>query len=334
MPIPRVTVAIPTYNRVELLQRAVRSVLDQTLTDVEVIIHDNCSTDGTEAWARQLSAREDRVIYVRNIENIGHWRNQTKALHSGMGPYVSLMWDDDVMLPTNLERKVAVLDMRPDVVAVHSSFENVRTDGTHISTWIQWDMPDEEIVVERPDEFIAKAYRFPARMHIGTIMFRRSAVGGMGLFQQDAPADDLMVFLRMARRGSIAYVREPLMQIEINTGISATTGYLAVIGEHYAPTFKTIDGANKVLDAFMSELRPGFWRRMRLRINQRTYAQSMFTEMMMTRHRGFRPPRQAWTLLRQIARAHPLVVVNPKFYVRSMFGRPRGLKIDGPPNIG
>jgi len=65
----RVTVVILTYNRVELLKRAVQSVLKQTGVDFTLIISDDSSSDGTEAYCNQLSSEDARVIYRRNENN-------------------------------------------------------------------------------------------------------------------------------------------------------------------------------------------------------------------------------------------------------------------------
>ena len=65
----RITAFIVTYNRVEYLKKAIDSVLNQTCRDFELIILDNCSTDGTEEYVKSLN--DDRITYIRHEKNIG-----------------------------------------------------------------------------------------------------------------------------------------------------------------------------------------------------------------------------------------------------------------------
>jgi glycosyltransferase involved in cell wall biosynthesis len=310
-----VTIAMPTYNRVELLQRAVRSVLDQTVSDVELIIHDNCSADGTEGWATNLAATDERVVYVRNAENIGHWRNQTKALHSGTAPLVGLMWDDEVMDPTNLERKLAVLDAHPEVGAAHSAIHVRREDGSLVSDWVLWDVPDRPIVIEQPHEFVRRSYRYPARMVVGSIVMRRSITAGLGLFQEHAPSDDHMLFLRIGSRGPTAYLRDALTSVEVNGGISASTAYQVAIDGHLAPTLKFVNGANKVMDMFMDEYRPPLTERLGLRAQQRIWNHATLAHMVGVHHPHLQPRGSVARMLRDIAKTDPTALLNPAFYL-------------------
>lgn len=66
MSAPLLTIGIPTFNRLGLLRRAVKSALDQDCGDLEILIADNASPDGTEEYCRELAAREPAVRYIRH----------------------------------------------------------------------------------------------------------------------------------------------------------------------------------------------------------------------------------------------------------------------------
>ena len=103
---PKVSVIIPTYNRADILPRAVSSALSQTYDDCEIIIVDDCSTDHTRETVSAWS--EERIRYIRHAEN----RRQSGALNTGIdnarGQYVAFLDDDDEWVPTKLERQFAV----------------------------------------------------------------------------------------------------------------------------------------------------------------------------------------------------------------------------------
>src|SRR5215212_10104103 len=107
---PRVTVGIPVYNGAKYLGQAIESVLAQTFADFELIICDNASTDATAAIALDYAARDPRVRYARNRENLGVGRNFNRLIELGMGQYFKWLAADDVIAPEFLERCVEALD--------------------------------------------------------------------------------------------------------------------------------------------------------------------------------------------------------------------------------
>ena len=115
---PEITVVIPTFNRAELLRKAVNSVLAQTDVDLEVVISDNCSDDHTPQVAAEFQ-HDLRVRYFRNERNIGMVGNWKRAIfeHSQSDWFV-LMSDDDFFTdPTYLgEASRAISLHRPAVV--------------------------------------------------------------------------------------------------------------------------------------------------------------------------------------------------------------------------
>lgn len=112
---PKVSVIIPTYNRLELLKVATQSALDQTFKDYELIISDNHSTDGTQAWARKLTKKNRRITYVRNSKNLGMVANWNAGILKARGKYVTILMDDDFWKPQFLQETSRVLDKETDV---------------------------------------------------------------------------------------------------------------------------------------------------------------------------------------------------------------------------
>ncbi|MCE9629974.1 MAG: glycosyltransferase [Planctomycetia bacterium] len=125
---PLVSICIPTYNRLALLQAAVQSCLAQTFTDFDIVITDNSDRDDSEQWVRQLN--DPRIRYHRNERNLGGAGNFSKAISLARGKYVKLLMDDDLMKPEFLALTVAALEKHPtagvamapmDLIDVHSA---------------------------------------------------------------------------------------------------------------------------------------------------------------------------------------------------------------------
>ena len=133
--IPTVSVGLPVFNGENYLAEAVKSILDQTFGDFELIICDNASTDRTEEIARRFAALDKRVRYHRNATNIGGGRNQKLAVDLSRGRYVRLAAHDDLIAPTFLEECVRELENRPDAIICFSGTIVIDEDGNQVSTY-------------------------------------------------------------------------------------------------------------------------------------------------------------------------------------------------------
>jgi len=126
---PRVSVGIAVYNGEEYLDQAIQSVLAQTFTDFELIVSDNASTDATPAIVLDYAARDSRVRYSRNRENIGSTPNFNRAFDLATGQYFKWMAADDLIAPEFLENCVAALDANPGAVLAYTRASGIDAQG-------------------------------------------------------------------------------------------------------------------------------------------------------------------------------------------------------------
>nr|MBR4281209.1 glycosyltransferase [Clostridia bacterium] len=113
---PTISVIIPTRNRRELLLRAIDSVLKQTHQDVELIVIDDASDDGTQSAV--LDLHEDRVQYVRLPQQQGACAARNRGIDMARGEYIAFQDSDDVFHPDKLEKQLQYLtESGADVVA-------------------------------------------------------------------------------------------------------------------------------------------------------------------------------------------------------------------------
>ena len=114
-PCPRVSVVVPCYNYRHYLSQCVRSVLSQPGVDVDVVIVDDASTDGSPDLAAQLAESDSRVSVIRHVRNVGHIATYNDGLDAAAGDYLVLLSADDLLAPGSLARATALLETHPSV---------------------------------------------------------------------------------------------------------------------------------------------------------------------------------------------------------------------------
>jgi glycosyltransferase involved in cell wall biosynthesis len=109
------SVAIATYNRLDLLRRAVESALNQTIA-CEVVVVDDCSSDGTQEYMQNLCAISERIVYHRHERNQGHGLTVNTGVEKATGTWVKFLDDDDYLAPNCLEEMQRAIALRPEAV--------------------------------------------------------------------------------------------------------------------------------------------------------------------------------------------------------------------------
>lgn len=130
-PAPRVTVLVPTYNRSELLRRALDSVLAQTHRDLRVLISDNASPDDTAAVCESYARADPRVEYVRQPQNITPVPNFSWLLAHADTEFVLMVADDDWLAEDYVERCLEVMDRDPTLAIVTGVNHYAEDDSRH-----------------------------------------------------------------------------------------------------------------------------------------------------------------------------------------------------------
>jgi glycosyltransferase involved in cell wall biosynthesis len=115
---PRVSVGIPTYNRAAKLARAAESVLAQSHRNLELVISDNASEDGTRQVCRELTERDARVRCLRSDVNRGPTANFNTVFGELRGDYVMVLSDDDWLDSEYVARCLDELLRRPELALV------------------------------------------------------------------------------------------------------------------------------------------------------------------------------------------------------------------------
>jgi glycosyltransferase involved in cell wall biosynthesis len=131
----RVSIGLPVFNGDNYLAGALDSILQQTYSDVELIISDNASTDRTEEICREYASSDARIRYFRNGTNLGAALNYNRVFALSSGKYFKWASHDDLCAPEFLERCVEVLDREAAVVLCYSRTSIIDEHGKSIRTY-------------------------------------------------------------------------------------------------------------------------------------------------------------------------------------------------------
>lgn len=141
--LPLVSVIIPNYNNASYLKGCIKSLVDQTYKNIEIIVVDDCSTDDSIVFLNHLSNKYDFLSYYINSENRGVSYSRNRGVSLANGDYVTTIDPDDLYLPKKIESEVKVLLSYEDDVVVFSGYTSVDENLRKIRTNI-----DERNVVE------------------------------------------------------------------------------------------------------------------------------------------------------------------------------------------
>lgn len=136
---PLVSVVMAAYNSQSVIEQAIRSVLDQTMTDWEMIVVDDCSNDSTAAVVGALAQREPRITLFINEHNAGAAAARNKAMAMAKGKYIAFLDADDRWYPDKLEKQLRKIE-QTGADLVYTSYKLVQSCGTQSHDYL---VPEE-----------------------------------------------------------------------------------------------------------------------------------------------------------------------------------------------
>lgn len=125
---PTVSVIIPAWNAEAFIEETLRSAVEQTFKDMEIIVVDDCSTDRTAEIAERMAATDPRIRCFRNPQNSGVSKTRNFAIEQARGTYIALLDSDDIWLPEKLERQVELI-RRENADLVYCSYGMIDEKG-------------------------------------------------------------------------------------------------------------------------------------------------------------------------------------------------------------
>ncbi|MEP5284912.1 MAG: glycosyltransferase [Alloalcanivorax venustensis] len=194
---PIVSVFMPVYNQEDLVAESIESVIDQSFTDWELVIGDDCSTDNTYEVARGYQERfPEKIRLFRNQKNLGITGNCNKLLKHCNGKFVAFTAGDDLFLPGKLEKQVALMDSRSDcVLSYHDIAVFDNETGETIRFWNTGEGASNPVVGKAKNvakELVSHGTAFMAAL---SIMVRRRAIPSSGYDERVPIASDWLLWI-------------------------------------------------------------------------------------------------------------------------------------------
>lgn len=128
---PLISILMGIYNCAETLEEAVQCIINQTYTNWELIMCDDCSTDNTREVAMTLAAKDKRIVLLENATNLTLAPSLNKCLSVARGEYIARMDGDDLCSSDRFEKEILFLEEHPEYALVSCQMNLFDNDGIY-----------------------------------------------------------------------------------------------------------------------------------------------------------------------------------------------------------
>jgi len=213
---PLVSVVIPTYNRSKLLKRAVRSVLNQTYSNLEILIVDDHSEDKTKKIGKKLEKESQKVRYIYQETNQGAPAARNRGIKEAKGEYIGLLDDDDEYLEKKIELQVKKFQTDPKLGLIYGGFRVIR-EGSDKE-------PVDKLPKYRRD--LSKPLLRNCVIGSPTVLVKKEAFSRVGYFDTKLEScQDWDMWYRIARDYQIDYVDKVIAKYYLHEDEQITTNW-------------------------------------------------------------------------------------------------------------
>ncbi len=130
----KVSIIMGVYNDQIFLREAIQSILDQTYTNFEFIICNDCSTDNSPEIIEEYAKKDARIVFLNNEHNLGLASTLNNCISHATGEYIARMDSDDISMPKRLETEVNFLDSHPEYAVVGTQVEYINNQSVGYRT--------------------------------------------------------------------------------------------------------------------------------------------------------------------------------------------------------
>lgn len=207
-----VSVILPSYNRADWLEIAIKSILEQTFSDFELIIIDDASTDHSADVIRSFS--DSRIKPVFKTQNEGYPTALQEAIQLAQGEFIARMDSDDISRPTRLEKQVNFLRDHKNVMVVgaHAQKFNAHSQDLGLIAY-----PEDH------DELMLQLLTRDTCMVHPVVMFRASVFEDFNYDLTKIPTEDYDLWARIGLKHKLANIQETLLDYRLHDGQESVT---------------------------------------------------------------------------------------------------------------
>ncbi len=211
----KLSIAIPTYNRLAYLKECISSILNQTFQDFSIFVFDNASTQPVEEELKKFN--DKRIHFIGSDKNVGVEGNGVRILsYPFKSKYLIVFHDDDLMHPRMLELETSFLDRNDDIVFVGSNLNQV-SDKNRYNFKKFRNNKIKYITYKNNYEFVKAAMSW-LRIACGSTMYRKKIIGNSRAnFDRFSDLADRAFFVEISKKGSCAFIDAPLVNYRIHS---------------------------------------------------------------------------------------------------------------------
>lgn len=232
---PEINIAIPTFNRSDLLCFSLDSALSQDYPDFRITVLDNASNDDTEAVVKSFA--DSRITYVRHETNIGLFRNFNHAIEINTSPYLLILQDDDVIHPAFVRKSLEALERYPRAGFSFTDSSFIDESGKVVGAQRQTEHFTAGLI-SGTDYLRRIVAGENLVIHVSGVVMRAAALEAAGPFDtlHSRTSIDFNLYFRLAAHFDMAFVADDLVQIRRHDGADhlrseADTRPLAMLAE-------------------------------------------------------------------------------------------------------
>ncbi len=195
---PLVSCIIPTYNRSELVCRAIKSVLNQTYKNIEVIVVDDGSEDNTKKVV--LSIKDSRIKYIRLHRNFGPAFARNIGIVNAEGEFIAFLDSDDYFLPEKIQKQVELMMSDSSIGVCY--------------TEVYYEFENGNLIFKESPRLKGRVYEkflsFPPYVHLPTLLVRRDLLSNLRFDEVKKIGEDTKFILELSRNAIFDFIPLPL----------------------------------------------------------------------------------------------------------------------------
>jgi len=222
---PLVSVVLASYNHVRFIRQAVESVLNQTILDLELLVIDDGSTDGTPEVVEKISDKRLKLVKLTPNRKF-HPRNI--GIKISRGKYIAFQNSDDIWLPNKLERQINWMEKNKQATVCFTRLEMIDEKGKAIKhSWAHKNLAGEN---KNNDAWLRLLFTSGINFGIASSVVKRNKINKIGGFCENmVQMADYDLWVRLAGLGQLYIINEPLIKMRIIKGVNFSSPRKEVI---------------------------------------------------------------------------------------------------------
>lgn len=232
---PYVSVIMPAYNGAAYIGTAIRSVLNQTEKNIELIVVNDRSSDNTASIIGNHK-NDPRLIYIENGHNLGVAGSRNEAIKLARGAYLAFLDQDDVWLPSKLQIQLSVFESDTEIALVHSRTALIDNKGDLLPRYKNLESTEFNNCNARVTT--GNSFReifIQNNIQVPTVVIKKSAFDELGPFNADIPGvDDYELWMKIALHHRIGSIDTILALYRIHENQQSKNTYKMLVNKMQA----------------------------------------------------------------------------------------------------